>query len=539
MPARYFDLSDNSTPDSRLEWWAKNQDEPSSEEMKSLVRVRTHAEELESLTTPKGLLVTGPPGAGKTFLVDMWFSQLPTPFKARTHYSQLVLDVYRAVWEETQLRMASPRSEPDIERARWTKSVREHWRGLVKSGAAGISWPRGPNAYTSPTRLPIALVVARKLVLRHWLLVLDELQLLDVSSATLLSDVLSYFWRLGGVLVATSNRVPEDLYRNGVQRERLEPFAAALTARSPVIEMRVEKDWRVVRAEEGIGGTWFADDRREEFDARLKQIVGGTEPASRSLNVFGRQLVVPWVSGSTCKFAFSDLCLESLGPADYLTLASTFSTIAITDIPILKVSDKNQARRFISLIDALYEARCRLLCLAAAPPEQLFFPDAANSKPGREDVDVMMAESVAETQDVYRPNVASYDAPRMEEAPAAPALPLALDTLSIFSGKDEQFAYKRALSRLREMTSARYAEEETWTPLADDARKWERSSAGSKRTPTSSVSRVGTEGEGRDSDFADEAAYERAGDVKARPEAPRIWPRHVWGVEEEEPGSRR
>lgn len=101
----------------------------------------------------------------------------------------------------------------------------------------------------------------------------------------------------------------------------------------------------------------------------------------------------------------------------------------------MKLADKNQARRFISLIDALYEARCRIICLAKCDPEDLFFPDASSS--GAIDganLDVMMAEAIAETQDVYRPNVSSYDALSMTEAPEVPAS-LPLDTLSIFSGE--------------------------------------------------------------------------------------------------------
>lgn len=131
-----------------------------------------------------------------------------------------------------------------------------------------------------------------------------------------------------------------------------------------------------------------------------------------------------------------------------MTLASTFHTVVITSIPVLKLSSKSQARRFISLIDALYESRCRLICLAEAEPENLFFPDAPASEmdgtTGTLDVDVMMAEAVGETQDVYRPNVSSYDMPNMTEAPKAPSSPLALDTLSIFSGKP---SFQQVLAR--------------------------------------------------------------------------------------------
>lgn len=123
-----------------------------------------------------------------------------------------------------------------------------------------------------------------------------------------------------------------------------------------------------------------------------------------------------------------------------MTLASTYHTVTITCIPVLKLSAKNQARRFISLIDALYEARCRIICYAEKEPESLFFPDAmpalrdSHSDSSDPDVDVMLAETIAETQDTYRPNVSSYDAPNMMQAREAPVTALALDTLSIFSG---------------------------------------------------------------------------------------------------------
>lgn len=238
----------------------------------------------------------------------------------------------------------------------------------------------------------------------------------------------------------------------------------------------------------------------------------------------------------------TDLC-QSLGPADYITIASTFHTVIIASIPILHLSSKNQARRFISLIDALYEAKCRLICLAEAELQHLFFPDGAEESARQknvDNVDVLLAEAVGETRDVYRPNVSSYDYPKMDEHPnvtettssSAPAL----ETLSMFSGKDEQFAFKRALSRLLEMTSESYRREERWTPLPDTARKWERSSAvDALTTSANAVPRNETTFGGISSDFAEEAAYENRGSVyvSQRPEAPRLREEHIWGVRED------
>ena len=137
---------------------------------------------------------------------------------------------------------------------------------------------------------------------------------------------------------------------------------------------------------------------------------------------------------------FSYVSPKSLGSADYLTLSSHFHTVVITSIPILKLSAKNQARRFISLIDALYESRCKLICSAEAEAIDLFFPDARASPQGAglpesREIDSMMAEAVAETRDVYRPNISSYDAPNMAEAPEPSPSNIPLETLSIFSGE--------------------------------------------------------------------------------------------------------
>jgi protein AFG1 len=248
------------------------------------------------------MLLTGPPGSGKSFLVDLWFASLPTPYKVRLHYNEFVLQLYRGVWEETQRRMAATVAAPwSPESISWTHTVRRRWHALTSPGAPLPSAP-GPT---------IALALARRLALRHWLLVFDEVQLLDVSSAGILADVLGWFWRFGGIVVGTSNALPDDLYRQGVARERLVPFLEALEARCPVLEMRGTRDWRVSRAEEDMDGArWFSDDRAKAFEDAVKNLAA-EDPGTIDLNVFGRRLHVPWAAGGVCKFRFAELCNQA------------------------------------------------------------------------------------------------------------------------------------------------------------------------------------------------------------------------------------
>lgn len=239
---------------------------------------------------------------------------------------------------------ASHSSEPLLEpKTPWNRAIRKRWQELIQSGSSPAMWNRSSAfssglTVSSPT---IAFVVARRLLLTNWLLVFDEIQLLDVSSANLLADVLSWFWRMGGVIVATSNKVPEDLYQNGVQKERLGPFVDALKARCPVITMQSDRDWRVIRGGDGLNRSWFISGEESQFDALLKTLITAEtgiyssypksesdshypEPQPRVLHVFGRALHVPWTSGGVCRFSFSQLCQEvwTICPYHHLVLSS-------------------------------------------------------------------------------------------------------------------------------------------------------------------------------------------------------------------------
>jgi peroxisome-assembly ATPase len=241
---------------------------------------------------------------------------MPTAYKIRRHYSEFVLELYRGVWEETQRRMAAGTEKRPLLEASpsipWTRALRDRWLELLKRDKLPTSWARSPGAITGGSvDPPISYVLARRLVLRHWLLVLDEVQLLDVSSAGLLAETLLWFWRMGGVVVGTSNAIPEDLYRQGTQRERLEPFLEALKARSPVVELRSKQDWREARAAKSMSHTWFTSGQERDFEEKLRAVAPPQEfPQPIALSVFTRRLDVPWASGKLCKFTFDELCNE-------------------------------------------------------------------------------------------------------------------------------------------------------------------------------------------------------------------------------------
>ncbi|KAJ6625792.1 AFG1-like ATPase-domain-containing protein [Mycena sp. CBHHK59/15] len=445
-------------PEASTAWWAANDAphvDPPDPHSRALVSLR-HAEELAELHTLKVPCRRPPHGPARRR------QEPPRRPVARRHpdgtqgahalQRARARDLSRrgggdAAWQ----RPTSHGPRPTTPRALGTAASAIPGTRFSTPGASlrpGAGAPAAPPR-RRPSRSPL-----RRLVLRHWLLALDELQLLDISSAVLLADVLSWFWRMGGVLVATSNKVPGDIYKHGVQRERLAPFVAALETRCPVLAMRGAYDWRQVGydSESGVreaGRTWLLVGQEEEFQGVLRGFAQDDSAHPRR---------------------------------DYLTLVAHFHTFGIACVPIMPLAAKNQARRFISLIDAQYEARCRLVYLATTPPEELFFPDASDetqfdAAPGTitDNADVMLAEAVSGTRGGYWPNVSPYDSLAMARGAYAPPRAMPLDTLSIFSGQEEQFAFKRAVGRNDGTGVCARGAVGSGSPLPEAERAWERS----------------------------------------------------------------
>jgi cell division protein ZapE len=177
----------------------------------------------------------------------------------------------------------------------------------------------------------------------------------------------------GVTLVATSNRHPDDLYRNGLNRQLFLPFIDLLKRRVEVVEVGGAHDYRLDRLR--AAGTWFCPidlDNERTFDALWRDMLGRDEEAGATLEVLGRKLHLPHAAGGMLRATFASLCSTALGPNDYLALAEAFHTVFLEDVPKLSPERRDEARRFVTLIDALYEARARLIVLAQAQPAQLY-----------------------------------------------------------------------------------------------------------------------------------------------------------------------
>lgn len=554
----------------------------------ALTRKLTSRESAININSPKGLMLHGDVGTGKSMLVDLFADCLPTSKKRRFHFHTFMLDTFAT-----------------LESLRRSRESRFSLNSVAEEDDYSLLW------------------LAKELIQTSPILFLDEFQMPDRVASKILTNLMTSFFHLGGVLIATSNRMPEELdkaagltfdmpapsrmeslgwqfgrrwQRRGNGRiyggnDEFAAFLEVLKARCEVWEMDGCKDYRrlesaqrsvsndgklvheecrvdddrdfvgiMVRPEEtNVMDVDFVPTQNEKVtssppyyyislldenrEATIEMVLNQTsghheiswQPSH--LKVYGRALRVPRTSSGITMWTFEELCQANLGPADYISIASHYHTLVIIGVPVLKQVMKNEARRFITLLDALYECRCKLLVSAAAGPDELFFPDENDRRLGERDDngDIVYSETISEVyQDVtapFRPNV-SMDNPNYAEPdpepdythvrlagllnadaiedypPNKPHRPfgrsfgrtdggierkpvdpdeakctagtrrLDFGKTNKFTGEDERFAYRRAQSRLWEMCGARWwaRSEPGWhRPLPIEVRRWERS----------------------------------------------------------------
>ena len=277
---------------------------------------------------PRGVYLVGQVGRGKSMLMDLFFEQAPVAAKRRIHFHRFMQDAHARIHA---MKRADPRLADPIP--------------------------------------PLADAIAADATL----LCLDEFQVNDIADAMILGRLFDALFARGVVVVATSNTAPEGLFQNRPGADAFRPFIARIRRELDTVLLDSPRDYR----RGGVRGlpTWHAPaDRRAEraLDEAFARLSGGAEPHAETLEVMGRTLPVPMAGPEVARFDFEALCDRALGAGDYLALARRFPALILDGIPRLGPENFDLARRFIVLVDALYEARVKLIASAADQPDHIY-----------------------------------------------------------------------------------------------------------------------------------------------------------------------
>jgi cell division protein ZapE len=286
----------------------------------------------------RGVYLVGPVGRGKSMLMDLFYEHAPEPSRRRTHFHVFMGEIHRLI---------------------------DAWR---KSDAAGRKARFGQHKGDDPIP-PVADVVAAE----ARLLCFDEFQVTDIADAMILGRLFEALFARGVTLVATSNRLPDQLYKDGINRQLFLPFIDMLKSRVEVVSVAGPHDYRLDRLR--AAGTWFSPidpDNERSYDRLWRDLLGPEDETGETLEVLGRKVTFPHAAGGLLRATFASLCGVALGPNDYLAVAERFHTVFLENVPRLTANRREEARRFVTLVDALYEARTKLIVLAEAEPTKLY-----------------------------------------------------------------------------------------------------------------------------------------------------------------------
>jgi len=280
----------------------------------------------------KGLYVCGEVGRGKTMLMDLFFATSAVQRKRRVHFHEFMAEVHERIYV---------------------------YRQDIKNGAL-------------PKQDPIQRAAAA-IAEETWLLCFDEFHVTDIADAMILGRLFTRLFELGIVVVATSNLAPGELYKDGLNRALFLPFIALLQRHCEVVRLEARIDFRL----EKLTGmpTWYAPaDAMADaaLDDAWRRLAGEHTGSSHELVVKGHIVRVPKAAMGIARFSFDDLCAQPLAAADYLKIAHEFHTVVLDRIPVMEHARRNEAKRFIILIDTLYDHAVKLLASAQAPPDRLY-----------------------------------------------------------------------------------------------------------------------------------------------------------------------
>ena len=281
---------------------------------------------------PNGLYLWGSVGRGKTMLMDLFFDSLAAGSKRRVHFHAYMAEVHERIHD---------------------------WRQKLK---------RGEVAGDDPIR-PVAAALAAE----ARILCFDEFAVVDIADAMILGRLFTALFEHGVIVVATSNVPPDDLYKDGLNRTLFLPFIELLKERADVLHLDARTDFRLEKL--GDSPVYFAPADAAAagaIDGIFARLTRGAVPKAAKLKVHGHPVEVPVQALGVARFPYEALCKRPLGAADYIAIARAYHTVLIEGLPALQPSQRDEARRLITLIDIFYERRVKLVVSAAAEPQDLF-----------------------------------------------------------------------------------------------------------------------------------------------------------------------
>jgi cell division protein ZapE len=286
----------------------------------------------DSEPPPNGLYVYGEVGRGKTMLMDLFFQESRIAHKRRTHFHEFMANVHERIYDFR--------------------------RNIARGEIADAD---------------VIHLTATSIFEEAWLLCFDEFHVTDIADAMILGRLFARLFELGTVVVATSNVAPEDLYKGGLNRVLFLPFIEQIEARMDVLRLDARTDFRM---EKLAGVKMWLTPADAAADAALDKawtlMTGGAPCKPRDIAIKGRVLRVPCSAHGVARFSFTDLCEEPLAASDYLRLARDYHTLMIDRIPVMDYADRNAAKRFIALIDALYDNGVKLMASSDTDPLSLY-----------------------------------------------------------------------------------------------------------------------------------------------------------------------
>jgi cell division protein ZapE len=287
---------------------------------------------------PRGLYIHGEVGRGKTMLMDLFFQHSPVAHKRRAHFHEFMAEVHERIYG-------------------YRRNIA---RGEIADG-------------------DVIALTANSIFDEAWLLCFDEFHVTDIADAMILGRLFAKLFQLGTVVVATSNVAPEDLYKGGLNRALFLPFIAQIYDHMDVLRLDARTDFRL---EKLVGVRMWLVPADAAATAALDQawarMTGNAKCKPRDISIKGRILHVPCSADGVARFSFADLCEKPLAASDYLRLARDYHTLLIDRIPVMDYPDRNAAKRFIALIDTLYDNAVKLMASAEADPQSLYLATDGN-----------------------------------------------------------------------------------------------------------------------------------------------------------------